>query len=97
MAKRKKPAHLVILEKMEAHFGELEKIFNAERGKNMGAVRPVHLIRYSLELLEEMVIPKRSLKRVITRLRRMRDVPEAIGALYDPLCKTVENLERRKG
>ncbi len=98
MAKRKKPAHLFILEKAEGHFKNLKEIgFDSQRGKNLKVVRSVYMIQFSSELLRGMIIPKRALSRVITRLLRMRDhEPSLMGALYDPLCKTVEDLDRRK-
>jgi len=103
MIKKKKPAHLVVLEKMEAHFENLKEIgFDAQKGKNLKVVRSVYMIQFSSEILREMIIPKGAISRVITRLLRIRDYEVGdrkaiiMPALYDPLCETVENLERRR-
>ena len=102
MAKRKRPAHLVILEKAEAHFENLKKNgFDTRRGTNLNVVRSVHMIKFSSGILSEMIIPKGALGRVITRLVRMRDYKPTtktvlINTLYNSLSETIEELERRR-
>lgn len=96
MAKRKRPAHLVILGKAEDHFKNLKEIgFDAQGRKNLKVVRSVCMIQFSSELLREMIIPKGAIKRIITRLIRMRDYEKNIIALFDPLSETVEELKQR--
>ncbi len=96
MAKRKKPAHLITLEKIEAHFENLKRIgFDPEGGRKPKVVKSIYFIRCSLELLSEMIIPKGAIRRVITRLIKMRDESKTIDALYDLLCKIVKGLEQR--